>query len=90
MKKRERNPPVSTKAAQRRAADSAAVIEALCSKLQGIFDRRESGLFSESFAYPAASGGECARFYGSTPAQGAFEGLLAGTRWAVRNAANCS
>jgi hypothetical protein len=36
-----------------------------CSKLQGIFDRKECGLFYDSLAYPAASGGECARFRGS-------------------------
>jgi hypothetical protein len=36
-----------------------------CSKLQGIFDRKECGLFYDSLAYPAASGGECARFSGS-------------------------
>jgi len=29
-----------------------------CSKLQGIFDRKECGLFYDSLAYPAASGGE--------------------------------
>jgi len=90
MKKRERNSPVFTKAAQRRVTDSGAVIKDPCSKLQGIFDRKESSLFSDSLAYPAASGGECARFCGSTPGQGACEGLFAGTRWAVRNAANCS
>jgi hypothetical protein len=36
-----------------------------CSKRQGIFDRKECGLFYDSLAYPAASGGECARFRGS-------------------------
>ncbi|HSO62498.1 MAG TPA: hypothetical protein VLR50_15810 [Desulfobacterales bacterium] len=36
-----------------------------CSKLQGIFDRKESALFYGPLAYPAASGGECARFRGS-------------------------
>jgi len=36
-----------------------------CSLLQGIFDRKESGLFCDSLAYPAARGGECARFRGS-------------------------
>jgi hypothetical protein len=42
-------------------------IENPCSKLQGIFDRKECGLFYDSLAYPAASGGECARFRGSRP-----------------------
>jgi hypothetical protein len=41
-------------------------IEDPCSKLRGIFDRKECGLFYDSLAYPAASGGECARFRGST------------------------
>jgi hypothetical protein len=41
------------------------IFEAPCSKLQGIFDRKECGLFYDSLAYPAASGGECARFCGS-------------------------
>jgi hypothetical protein len=41
-------------------------IEDPCSKLQGIFDRKECGLFYDSLSYPAASGGECARFRGST------------------------
>jgi len=90
MKKRGKTSLGFTKAAQRRATDSGAGIEDPCSKLQGIFDRKEFGLFSDSLASPAASGGECARFCGSTPAQGACEGLLTGTRWAVRNAANCS
>jgi hypothetical protein len=49
-------------------------IEDPCSKLQGIFDRRECGLFYDSLAYPAASGGECARFRGSI-ALHAFEKL---------------
>jgi hypothetical protein len=40
-------------------------IEDPCSKLQGIFDRKECGLFYDSLAYPAASGGECARSRGS-------------------------
>jgi hypothetical protein len=40
-------------------------IEDPCSKLQGIFDRKECCLFYDSLAYSAASGGECARFRGS-------------------------
>jgi hypothetical protein len=32
---------------------------------QEIFDRKECGLFYDSPAYPAASGGECARFRAS-------------------------
>jgi hypothetical protein len=50
------------------------LIEDLCSKLQGIFDRKESSLFSDSLAYPAASGGECARFCGSK-----YSGLRSGS-----------
>jgi hypothetical protein len=42
-------------------------IEAPCSKLQGIFDRKEFCLFLGSLANPAASGGECARFAVQTP-----------------------
>jgi hypothetical protein len=36
-----------------------------CNKLQGIFDCKECGLYYDSLAYPAANGGECARFCGS-------------------------
>jgi hypothetical protein len=41
------------------------IFEDPCSKLQGIFDRKECGLFYDSLAHPAAIGGECARFRGS-------------------------
>jgi hypothetical protein len=46
------------------------VVEDPCSLLQGIFDRKESGLFYDSLAFPAASGGECARFCGSSSSFG--------------------
>ena len=54
---------------QRRRSERA-LIEAPCSKLQGIFDRKECGLFFDSLAYPAAIGGECARFRGSAKPHG--------------------
>ena len=44
---------------------SPGIIEDPCSKLQGIFDRKECSLLKNSITYPAASGGECARFRGS-------------------------
>jgi hypothetical protein len=40
-------------------------IEEPRSKLRGIFDRKELGLFFDSLANPAASGGECTRCCGS-------------------------
>jgi hypothetical protein len=41
------------------------IIEEPRSKLRGIFDRKELGLFFVSLANPAASGGECTRCCGS-------------------------
>jgi hypothetical protein len=42
------------------------IIEEPRSKLRGIFDRKELGLFFVSLANPAASGGECTRCCGSS------------------------
>ena len=55
----------ATEALERKYRLKVTGIEDPCSKLQGIFDRKECGLFYDSLAYPAASGGECARFCGS-------------------------
>jgi hypothetical protein len=60
------------------------VIEAPCSKLQGIFDRKECRHFLDSLAYPAASCGECARYCGSTLENKYLLGFKAGRQNAMR------